>query len=544
VRNAIGKTLIIAVLLALVGTGSAQAGKYHVYSCRTPAGEAAPVDGWTGSTAGTGVHAENTCASGGSLLAGLSGDFARTANTSFATWALEVPSAEKLTAATLWRAGDTAGGEALYAIYAYWFAGPSETSVFAECVADSCLSQGNQSDPLASENKIEVPSEHIGAHLYMRASCGGLAEYNCPTSSGDEHGYDSVVHLYAANLVLEQAEGPTVKEVTGPMTTESPLHGTTNVEFQATDPGAGVYQAIITVDGSVVQESVVNENSGHCHNVGETTDGLPAFLYLQPCLKSVEPDIELNTTKLSNGIHHIVVSVTDPAGNSTVVLNREVEVFNPGAPPAFFWRASSAELVSGATREVTVKADGSLLFNLNRVGKKKVEIESSVVKLSSGAHLLGGKPGALTGKLTLEGLTVTAPNPKKCEVVGGKITTPTLTGTLVEGVSGLGPEGNDKDELLLTPAEGTTFATMEFAGSGCDVKGDTATLEGGIVASIGPNHEETETNSLTFVAEPSWLFRNSKGELKETSLNVGRYDAWIEGELQATLTSKEHFGAF
>src|ERR1700733_6513782 len=41
--------LVLTGLLLLAG--SAQAGRYHVYTCRTPAGEPAPTDGWVGSVA-------------------------------------------------------------------------------------------------------------------------------------------------------------------------------------------------------------------------------------------------------------------------------------------------------------------------------------------------------------------------------------------------------------------------------------------------------------------------------------------------------------
>ena len=73
--------------------------------------------------------------------------------------------------------------------------------------------------------------------------------------------------------------------------------------------------------------------------MGGTSDGLPAFLYLQPCAPSVSVDVPFDTTHLSNGTHHLVVSVTDAAGNSAPVLDREITVDNP-APAG---RAGTAE---------------------------------------------------------------------------------------------------------------------------------------------------------------------------------------------------------
>jgi hypothetical protein len=93
-----------------------------------------------------------------------------------------------------------------------------------------------------------------------------------------------------------------------------------------------VYEALFTVDGRIVQRTVLDDNGGRCRDVGETTDGLPAFLYLQPCLPSVSADVPFDTTSVGNGAHHLVVSVIDAAGNAAPVLDRTVTVVNP--PPA------------------------------------------------------------------------------------------------------------------------------------------------------------------------------------------------------------------
>ena len=100
-------------------------------------------------------------------------------------------------------------------------------------------------------------------------------------------------------------------------------------DFSASDPGAGVWEATFSIDGKVVQSTVPNENGGRCRDVGQSTDGLPAFLYLQPCPASESVDVPFNTTGSSNGEHHLVVSVLDAAGNSAPVLDREIDVENP-----------------------------------------------------------------------------------------------------------------------------------------------------------------------------------------------------------------------
>ncbi len=326
----LSKAFIGWAVLLLLSAAVAYAGKYHAYTCRTPSGTAAPADGWTGSTSGTYTYAENTCQqTSGALVARLGDEPERTANTDVATWVFGVPTTETIASATLWRAGDTAGGTALNGTYQFWFAGPTEPSIFDECIAGlGCVGQGNSARPLAAENQLPVPTTHLGSHLYMKASCGGLSEYKCPVGKGDANGNAAVVYLYAADIVLEQSAGPAASNVGGELASAGTVARTSDLTFNANDPGAGVYQAIFNVDGQIVQSTVVNENGGRCRNVGQTTDGTAAFLYVQPCLWSVSADVGFDTTKVSNGTHHLIVSVSDAAGNTATVLDRSVVVEN------------------------------------------------------------------------------------------------------------------------------------------------------------------------------------------------------------------------
>ena len=69
--------------------------------------------------------------------------------------------------------------------------------------------------------------------------------------------------------------------------------------FSATDPGSGVYEAVVSVDGQVVQTSVLERNGGRCRDVGVAGDGRAAFLYVQPCLATLSADVALDTTRLT-----------------------------------------------------------------------------------------------------------------------------------------------------------------------------------------------------------------------------------------------------
>lgn len=311
----------------------ALAGEYDVYSCRTPSGESAPADGWSGSTRGTAAVAEDTCAQpGGALIAGLVAGWKRAGGSTSAWWVFETPADETLAAATLWRAGDNAGGADENTSFEFWLAGPTEADIAEPCVFVECPSLGNVGLPLSPANRVAVPEAHLGTGLYLKASCAGEPLFKCPEGSGDSQGYAAVVYLYAADLTLEQSAPPSASDVSGELASAPTVGGTSDVAFTASDPGSGVYEAVFSVDGQVVQSTVVDEDGGRCRNAGQTTDGLQAFLYVQPCPASVNADVGFDTTRVSNGEHHLVVSVIDAAGNAATVLDRNVTIYNPPPP--------------------------------------------------------------------------------------------------------------------------------------------------------------------------------------------------------------------
>jgi hypothetical protein len=327
-RTATAIACAVGCLIGAGGATEARAGRYHVYSCRTPNGEAAPTDGWTKAKSGTATVAENECATGGGLVAGLIEGTAHTVSTDTATWTFTPPSGETLASATLNRAGDAEGGAVAGATYEFWFAGPMQAEGFGECVyVGGCTKQVGETNPRSSANSLSVPLANLGQALYVNASCVGQATYKCP-NKGDGKGYAAVVYLYAADLTLEQSAQPVVENVGGELKTAATLSGTQDLSFEATDPGSGVYQAVFTLDGTEVGRTLLGENGGRCRDVGQTTDGLPGFLYLQPCAATLSADVPFDTAAFPDGSHHLVVSVTDAAGNASVALDRTVDFAN------------------------------------------------------------------------------------------------------------------------------------------------------------------------------------------------------------------------
>ncbi|MEA2209384.1 MAG: hypothetical protein QOF54_1861 [Solirubrobacteraceae bacterium] len=332
-------TAALAASLALaVSAACAQAGTYHVYSCRMPDGEVAPADGWTGSIAPGGAfddYAVNTCAEGGALVAGLGDVTVHAAEIDKATWSFAVPGAVRLAAAGLWRAGYLHGTPGENATYQFWMTGPNQSAAFDECVFTlGCSGEGDPSNPLSEKNRVTVPASSLGTPFYLNVNCGDVPGHTCQANVGDANGYAAAVYLYAADVTLEQNEGPHAGNVGGELASAPTVQGDSDVTFAAVDAGSGVYEALFSIDGQVVQRSVVDGNGGRCRDVGQTSDGTAAFLYVQPCLSSVSADVAFDTTRVSNGAHHLVVSVIDAAGNAAPVLDRTVTISNPPPPGA------------------------------------------------------------------------------------------------------------------------------------------------------------------------------------------------------------------
>src|ERR1700682_809508 len=138
-RRALLSATLGAAAVAAFGMSAhaAQAGQYHVYSCRTPAGEAAPADGWSGAVApgsAPDVYAKNTCGEGGALIAALGEQAIHLSYTDAATWTFGAPSDETISEATLWRAGYLHGAPGEQASYQFLLAGPLDTKAFDDCI--------------------------------------------------------------------------------------------------------------------------------------------------------------------------------------------------------------------------------------------------------------------------------------------------------------------------------------------------------------------------------------------------------------------------
>ncbi len=326
-------TLLLA-LVWLIFVPNARAGRYHVYSCRTPSGQSAPTDGWSSSFVGSYVYAVNSCPNGGALDAEIDAAVPQPTNQAIAKWSYSTPPNTSVAAATMWRHGGESENRS-NATGLYSLAGPHDAydagDVFDQCVGPSCTSVGNSADPLAPQNRVVVPAANAAGslHLYASSACAGAPGYTCPSNGGTgSPRYTAEVHVTAADITLEDDAPPSSTGAAGSLLSVSSLTGLEDIGFHATDGGAGLYAVIYRVDGHVVSQAAVGDNGGRCQEVGGAGDGLPAFLYGQPCLLAADVHQLFNSAQVPDGQHELTVSVSDAAGNEAKVIDRIVRFAN------------------------------------------------------------------------------------------------------------------------------------------------------------------------------------------------------------------------
>jgi hypothetical protein len=329
---------LVGIALGMcIPVGEASAGSFHAYSCHKPDGTVAPTDGWSGSASGPDADDINDCAGTTTyaLTAALDGQIPHAADTDYALWSFSVDPGLTIAAGSIYRHEGTPGGvgtnsgyvTALYAPAFLYDAG----DVFDDCQALlGCSQVGTNNGGFSASNHEVIPAGHISgaSHLYMSADCGGAPGAVCPAYPG----YAAEADLYMADLTLSDTSNPTATNVGGPLVGGGTLTGTQDIVFNAADVGSGVYSASLIVDGTTVSNGVLDANGGRCQTVGLSSDGLRDFLYQVPCKTALTGDVNLDTSKLTDGSHSLRVVIDDASGNMTTVYSGTITTHNAVAP--------------------------------------------------------------------------------------------------------------------------------------------------------------------------------------------------------------------
>ncbi len=196
-------------------------------------------------------------------------------------------------------------------------------------------SRGTFSEPFSAANLVNLTISPEGGHWDVNATCdpNGNNNSSC-TLAQDQWEY----RMFGGEISLNAVNDPQASNISGPLTTDSPLTGSEQITFSATDEGPGLAYVKMLVDGNVVQSEIMDSNDGRCVPIAGSNPY--TWAYQVPCKTSLGGrTYSLNTTRLPNGEHHIQVLIEDAAGNQSIVLDRTVDIEN----------TTAASRTSGAT---------------------------------------------------------------------------------------------------------------------------------------------------------------------------------------------------
>ncbi len=176
-----------------------------------------------------------------------------------------------------------------------------------------------------------LPITASGAsELWETAYCFENTEGICPAEDFNEHegnGHEAAeVNITSAQIVLSTSAAPAGSGFSGTLL-GGPVTGTGTLNFKATDPGPGVYQARAKIDGQQLWAATPNLNEGKCVSTG-SLEGVRAFDYAQPCPPETAVHAEINTAGLPDGTHALTVEVEDAAGNVATVYAGTLSTLN------------------------------------------------------------------------------------------------------------------------------------------------------------------------------------------------------------------------
>ena len=300
--------VVAAAVLAVCAPAAQADDTYTTYTCRTPNGRPASVQGW--STIGNDMEVHQTCASGGAIEAGptqaVYGD-----RQAFA-WQFTAPADTRITAWTLWRTvhlserwnwslfRDIVKSDSAHLVETCWW-------------GSGCSGLGDGS--LGPGSRVSESGDDIGAVI-------GYIDCNPPACNP----------WTVADMTFPRADF-TLRDLADPafdgtpsgdlFDTRRPLAGVRTASFSATDRGSGIYQATLYVDGRLAATVPVDTNAGRC---------VKPFTGAVPCKLSASGSLSFNTASLPDGGHALRLVVTDATGtNSAAYGPIQVRTENRGA---------------------------------------------------------------------------------------------------------------------------------------------------------------------------------------------------------------------
>jgi hypothetical protein len=138
--------------------------------------------------------------------------------------------------------------------------------------------------------------------------------------------FSAEAEVTSPEIILSTDAAPKGAGFSGTLLHET-VSGTGTLDFTATDPGPGVYQVRVKIDGNQVLAETPNTNNGKCSSAG-TSGGIRVFDYAQPCPTETAVRAEVQTASVADGTHTLTVEVEDAAGDAATVYSGTLSTLN------------------------------------------------------------------------------------------------------------------------------------------------------------------------------------------------------------------------
>lgn len=316
-RQTLG-VLLASVVSLFVLASSARAGEWAQVACSDASGPLS-TQGWTPTyigAANSSSGTENSCGKTGGALRAIDASSGGETQPSGvgSKWGYVAPKGSTI-----------AGGVISYSLRSprgtVYMATPNDdptsSNLLLFCSDSTCANEGQENT---------VPIVHPGGSgLSVDAFCvAPVGEHDCPTTGG----LNAEVSIYSADVDLDNASTPIASGFAGSLL-QPTVTGTAGLTFQALDPGGpGVYRVTARLDGEPFYAATPETNDGNCATLGTDTSGVREFQTTQPCPQEATVKAELATVSIPNGQHQLKVEVEDVAQNTSVVLERQINIDN------------------------------------------------------------------------------------------------------------------------------------------------------------------------------------------------------------------------
>lgn len=316
---------LVLVSLAGVGAGPAEAGSYTAWYCRDGASRGIGLRDWSQEISGVGYVTTSPVScpvdgDGGSFGALVLPDSGNDPDSVSDGFAIAAPPDVRFDAMRLlWIGGANTSGQ----------------------VSATAISGGQQA-VLASYTNATFGAPPGAGGVDAVYALGGAREValRAHCLAGCQQGDETFAwySVYRVALSISDFAAPQGR-ATGNLLVDPVLKGLQSVSVEGRDAGAGVYQAQVVVDGQVRASAAFAE--APCRDIDASNSDAFEFSAAQPCPGAASATVGLQTAELAEDVyHHVVVQLTDAAGNATTLADRIVGVDNTRLPEGFFDPAS------------------------------------------------------------------------------------------------------------------------------------------------------------------------------------------------------------